>query len=336
MPQKKTSSTKTSFADNLENLPEVAYANTHQWADYLELLCLMDCDGLLSKADVQDRVRPRADDFQEGGEGLPTSTDDEPRGKITDNWDAEIIEWYKHLAYRSQAFGDSYPFLINDARDEISTKSNLDLNQKLYVSLLLSANLGYIGADHHRLTSSFEVLSVEVLKGCLPNGAEVHLFGTSPLLPKRYTGNLWTKINKLASDLKERVIAPETDFTATNVGDGGLDIIGWIPCGDEMNGLLAVFGQSACTPHWVRKQASSAPEAWRRRMTFTATPYNMVFIPYCLRNADGTWHVGSSIQSVLMDRQRMIFLLKNRNAFFNDLPSRKMVDEILAQKAGVV
>jgi hypothetical protein len=60
-------------------------------------------------------------------------------------------------------------------------------------------------------------------KQCLPETAEVHIFGTSG---KRYTGNLWQKIQRLAADLYETVIITEDKFSNKNVGDDGLDIIG--------------------------------------------------------------------------------------------------------------
>ena len=343
---------KNLFLANLEGLPRAPRFSSHEWADYLELLCLVNVDGQLSKADALDRIRPRVDDLREGGEGVSnqngqgppqTSGDqsttggpDTSPGQATDAWSTQAHELYKHLAFRSRVFGNFYPFVVNAKQDELSTKVATDLEQKFYISLLLSANLTYIGPKHHQLTSSFEVLSLEVLKRFLPNGAEAHIFGTSPLLPKRYKGTLWKKINQLADDLKERVIAMETDFPPTDVGDGGLDLVGWVPCGDGLNSMLSVFGQSACTDEWKRKQATSTPEAWRRKLTFAACPYNMVFIPFCLRNADGSWHVGSTIQSIMIDRLRFTYFLRDKMDMFQKLPSHEMVDEILKLKEDIV
>jgi len=304
---------------------------------------------MLTKADALDRIRPRVEDLCEGGSNLnsevidegaedPGRSDVSPQGsgKNNDSWSAHIHELYKHLAFRSRVFGDFYPFAADGTVGVLSVKHPLSLANKFYLSLLLSANLSYVGKEHHRLTSSFEVLSLEVLKQTLPSGAEAHIFGTSSLLPRRYTGTLWKKINQLAGDLKERVIALESDFAGTDVGDGGLDLVGWCPCGDGLNSMPSVFGQSACTNDWVRKQATSAMESWRRKMTFSACPHNMVFIPYCLRNADGSWHVGSTIQSILIDRLRFVYFLKNKLDVFDSLPSRAFVDEILKGKESVV
>jgi hypothetical protein len=324
------------FYESLQNLPEATQFNVHIWVDYLEMLCLVDNDGELSKADVQDRLRPRADDLKEGGDDLRDSAA-ETSGQKTDEWVSLINEWYRHLEYRQRTFGDFYPFLLSDNGNVLEQKPALDNKHKFYISLLLSANLNYVGRSHHALTTSFEVISLEVLKRCLPQEAEVHIYGTSPLRPPhRYPGNLWAKITRLANDIKEKVIAEESDFASTNVGDGGLDVVGWVPCGDQAGSLLLVFGQSACTPEWVRKQASSSPEAWRRKMTFTAVPYNMVFIPFCLRNSDGSWHSGSTIQSILMDRQRITHFFERKMEVFQELPSRGIVEKILTSKEGVV
>jgi hypothetical protein len=326
----------TTFLERLQNLPDGVQFEMHVWVDYLEMLCLIDNDNELSQADVQDRLRPRVDDLKEGSGDIVDSSV-EVAGEKTDNWVSRVKEWFWQLEYRQKTFGDFYPFELTGNGTLLIKKSDLTQKQKFYISLLLSANLNYVGQKHHALTSSFEVISFEVMKCCLPKEAEVHIYGTSPLRPPhRYPGNLWAKIQKLASDIKEKVIALETDFAATNVGDGGLDIIGWLPCGDKNNSLLLIFGQSACTPDWIRKQATSSPEAWRRKLSFAASPYNMMFIPYCLRNADGTWHAAHTIQSILVDRQRIAHFLKEKLAFFKDLPSYGLVEEILTLKEGVV
>ena len=48
----------------LQTLPSTS--DGHEWADYIELLCLTNKDGRISKADVLDFVRERIKDLKEG------------------------------------------------------------------------------------------------------------------------------------------------------------------------------------------------------------------------------------------------------------------------------
>jgi hypothetical protein len=343
---------RDSFPDNLEKLPSEPRYASHAWVDYLELLCLADVDGLLLKNDALDRIKPRSQDLMEGAEPLGQAASEadssfEPQSievsagesssaELDDKWTEQIGKLFEHFHFRAKAFGAFYPFTYDSSKGVLSRTSQFDLKQKFYISLLLSANLSYIGKQHHALTNSFEALSEQVVKTFLPHGAEVHVFGTTTLASQRYKGNAWAKVNALAKDLKERVTAPEGDFAPTNVGDSGLDFVAWVPPGDDCGSLLTIFGQCACTDEWVKKQFTSSPESWRTKMTFSAQPHNMIVIPICLRNADGTWHVGSDIRSIMIDRPRVVHCLKDRMDMFEKLPSSKVVDELIQLSQSVV
>ncbi len=325
---------KSDLSMRVESVPKHNQFEEHKWADYVELLCLCSIDGEISRSDITDRIRLHTEDLKEGSDDLQNE-DGELPASINDKWTERVNNWFRHIHYRIGSFAEVYPFELSDSNKSLKRKQNLSDSQKLYVYLLLSANLGFI-SKHHALTQSFEVVSFEVLKRSLPASAEVYVFGTSPLLPRRYEGNLWARINKLAGDLKEKVVAREVDFATTDVGDGGLDLVAWIPSGDDLSSRLIVFGQCACTDEWVTKQTSSSPEVWRGKIHFSATPYNMVCIPHCLRNADGTWHTGSNIRCIMIDRHRIVHFIKEKLEFFVKLPAMGIVNEVLADKAPVV
>lgn len=325
---------------NLDNLPETSHFDAYVWVDYIEMLCLFNADKVCSKADILDRVRERGKDLGETPADTENELDeeDESTAEIDDKWSVRADNWFAHLSYRSACFGDAYPFYLSTSGEALHANDTYDLKQKLYISLLLSSCLGRWRKYKPQLTSSFELLSAEAIKTYLPPEAEVHVFGTSALEGSRFLGNVWTKINLLANDLKETVTAKERDFPPTDSGDNGLDIVAWIRFGDKdaTRGMLIVFGQCACTEEWDVKQFSSSWQKWDQVMTYKAHPNNMVFIPLCLRDVDGEWHRDSDIACILVDRLRFIHLLRDKLSYFKKMSSYKSVEEIIKLQEDIV
>lgn len=289
---------------------------------------MISLDQEFSKADLEDRVHERKDvgEMQEeiDEENLPTP-------ERNDNRTRQVSDWFRHLRYREGVFGESYPFCLADDGDTLYVGESLSVKQKLYIFLLLASNNRYSRRHTNVLTSCFEVVSKEALKKLMPQGAEVHMFGSKH--HGRYTGTLWQKINKLAEDLNERVVAEERNFPPQNTGDGGLDVIGWVPTDDDLPSNLLVFGQCACTSDWVNKQHSSGPAAWMGKIAFKAPPSNVAFIPYFFRSTDGMWHNSDKIhQSVLIDRLRLSRILQDAPIFNCSLPAFEVVEEVLRQR----
>jgi|SRR5215213_3669882 len=315
---------KSSSFKKLQRLPQQALFDSHHWVDYLELLCLFGLDKELSKADFLLHYRKRkdigeapsdenADADEDSPENESTATDDaSSTAEKKDRAELTVDNWFRHLSYRTGAFGNFYPFYLSKDGDVLHLRRPLTLRHRLYLFFLFSANLSYFAQHQPTLTRNFEVLSSEVLKRLFPDYAEVHLFGAGH--KGRYTGNLWTKIEKLAKDLQGKTVVNKSDFSPQDHGDKGLDVVGWVPISDPTPNQLLVFGQCACSPEdWEQKQSSSAASAWSNTISVGSRPNNMAFIPFCLRGPDGSWHKAQNIhETILIDRLRFILLLNDR------------------------
>lgn len=321
---------------SVESLPRESKFETYAWADYIELLCMLNRDREFSKADVIDRIKERRD-LGEGLEEDIASTASAAEKKDIHQLRAD--NFFTHLDYRAGAFGNYYPFEISGDGDLISLKSGITPSQKLYIFLLVASNLRYVKEDcRGTITTSFETASHEALKRLLPDYAEVHVFGANELRAGRYTGNKWAKINLLAKDIKEEVKVKEYHYMRNDLGDQGLDLVAWIPFEDKAEGLLLAFAQCACTSDdWSRKQSSSSPAAWNSTLTFMVFPLNLAFIPISFRDSSGHWHQPQKIhESIVIDRVRLLFLLRGRTSFFEADPSYKIVEEILKERESIV
>lgn len=320
----------------LDRIPDAADYETHIWADYLELLCLVNLDGELSVADTLDRVRERRDDLGEAGEGFP---DDEAldNAEYADKWDGLVRDWFDQLLYRQEAFGDNYPFVVSNDGLVINRRENLGEGGLLYIFLLLSANLRYSGRHQNVLTRDFELLSSDALQSCLPAGAQNYVFGTTASNDSKFRGSIRRKIETLASELGEKVIADLSSFPPRDAGDGGLDLLAIVPVGDMNSSRFAIFGQCACTEEWITKKNSSSFSAWRGRITLTATPPNFIFIPHCYRRSDGAWHKADELTNiVLIDRARFLYLMRDQLGKLEQHESFQIASRAFQQREDVV
>lgn len=344
---------ETSPLQALENIPPTS--DTHELADYIELLCLVRADGRISKADVLAFVRQRVRDLGEGKTVEIEEIEDDSLlddqgleeaegGTIVanDKWDQRAVDWFRHLEYRVAAFGQHYPYKMLKGGTVLvlkRPKSLLTLKHKLYLFCLLASSLRlFTKADGTSIASIFELVSYYALETYLPEGTELYMFGKHALNTGHYSGSLWGKLNLLAEDISERVVCAKSDFKPTNSGDAGLDLVGWSPLegkAEMARGFLLAFGQCACTKAWVKKQHETHYDVWSNYMSFTAYPFTLTFIPFCFRTTTGDWYEWTKIhKTVLIDRLRLLRLLSGKQ---NKLKAHvnRHVDDVL-KNAGPV
>lgn len=329
----------------LGSLPRLT--ETHHWADYVELLCLVNIDGEFSPDDLVERWKGQDDlgeqfaeevsaDDDEGPLDAPSMTPGAPKAAFDDRRHRKAADVFEHLSYRAVTFGTAYPFDVDTGTlKRLRRRADLDGPQLLYVFLLLASGLRYVpGRRRHQVTTPFERLVAEALRQWLPEDAEVHIFGTSADDAGRYTGTMWEKITRLASDLGETVLLTKEDFNVRDTGDLGLDIVAWFPLGDAQPGLPVWFAQATCEAEWKHKQHESG-RSWQSYLKESAPRGNLLFIPFCFRDPTGRWFDPKwPTASVIIDRQRMVWLLRNASGPLAPVPY-DFVNEALAYDEAV-
>jgi hypothetical protein len=314
-------------------LPKHPVFNEHHWADWVELLCVADPDTVMDESRVRQEARQQNEDLGEGSsidEGEEEADESLEKAEKVDRWNKRVENWFAHLRFRARQLGSAYPFVIKEGENSVRLKAPLTDAHKLYLALLMASNLNYFPKDQSNLTASFEVFCLVIFKQWMPAPAEVMWFGANKLNKTEFTGRLWKKVGMLAERLNETVTAKEGDFPKNDCGDHGLDLLARIPSGDTLPGTVLMFGQCACTVEWVDKQDSSSGNSWKHLVSLMSNPLNVVFIPFCLRNSDGTWHQPSDQRGhVLMDRVRLIHFLNDRLAEIIALPAFSAVEKLL-------
>ncbi len=336
--------------DTLENLPSVK--DEHIWADYVELLCLTSLDTTISKAGIVDRINERHD----VGENSPVNDEtdnidhydfnslEETRTmpSAIDSRNEQFIEdVFSHLEYRDvNTLKGTYPFEFSPKRNSLSLRSSLSKEQKLYLFFLIASNIRCLTqSTKSKVPDLFEVISRDALKNYMPSPTQVYIFGTNTYDDaKRYKGVLVDKIKKLAEDLGDKPHFKPKDFKPTNTGDGGLDIVAWLPFKSGTTGNnIRLFGQCACTEEWVKKQHTSNTPTWAKRISFGINPINAIFIPFCYHSSNGGWFNEDNIHqgTILFDRIRLMSLLLNHVESIHESVF-EIVDAALQQKSSYV
>lgn len=303
---------------NITTFPEVKGSERiYYWADYLELLCLISIDGRLSISDIEEHLKREIKD--DDGNIKPAVKND--------NRTILIQNWFSHLQYRLTAYDNFYPFSLSEDKDTLIKKEDLSENHILYIYLLLSSCGKYIDkATHNHFTARFEWLCADALEIYLPS-ANVDIFGSNSYMAGEYSGNIYSKVARLANKLGVS-LSPSFDEETSNsqdVGDKGLDIVAWIPFPDNMNHQLIFFGQCACGKEWGRKQQEVNPSSWQNILVFNIAPSHGIFIPFSFRNSSGKWFKDYEIQqNLIFDRLRIINLLSKKPNFSTHVPTEQI------------
>jgi hypothetical protein len=301
------------------------HRDTHLWADYAELICLINVDGRVTKADILGRWE-KADDLEldlaEAEEEIEVDADEpEIEEAVQQPPDvhraAKLDDVFRHLAYRQVAFDTDYPFQV---LDDVATlqRRRVTRARRLYVYLLIASSQRYLEARSAvTMTREFEHLAFLATRAWLPTGSRVYQFGTDRARGNRYRGRLRERLRRLAEDVNEELKVKEGDLSTADVGDAGCDVVAWIPLGDDRGTQLVVIGQATCQVKWKNKQGEPSWDAWRRLIDFTVPTNAMFFIPFCWRRPDGQWFKPLDVRTILVDRLRLMWLLGNRRV---DLP----------------
>jgi len=319
----------------------------HHWADYVELLCIVDQDQQFS-AERLATARGFANDLASISidavdsdepdvvELLLGVTDEDPFEKVDLDGernldyeepvesadfgrDAEMADdrelWCRDvftlLSDRAHELTDKYPFAIDEVNMTIQRVSIAE--PRPYLSLLFCSLLRYVPKTTlQALTAQFEAVSFHVLRHMLPPTAEVDAYGTARgLVASRFTGSQFDRLSSLASMINAKVLVDPGDFHPKDSGDNGLDVVAWIPTGDRAKGVPSFFAQCACGVSWQGKQFEASPERWKEFMQLASPPTKVTFIPFYFRRPGGLWYADSDVSGVLVDRLRALRVLED-------------------------
>lgn len=278
-------------------LPSMSKYLSHYYCDFIELLALISEDSI-SISSVLER-------FYDGGGENEELIGTELSANEEDDRFVRIAGWFSMLGMRRVRFMDFYPFDIDD-EGWLSLKKDLTPKNKEYLFYLLASTMSY-STVKSELTSFFEQASAQALSCYLPQEGKCFIFGKTMNANGRYKGSLKDKIDKLAEDISRATVYREKMFGPNNSGDGGLDVVAWVPfhldsCLDNTQLYLC---QSAAGKNWLEKQDSVSRIA--NYVDLPKSSQNIIFIPYDARDEEGRFtEQGSITADIVFDRSRLM------------------------------
>lgn len=276
---------------NLEAYPKTQDVNV--WADYIELKALI-ANEEMSVSDIVDSVID--ENFGDREAELDVNELDEDEigsnvSEIEDQNSAKIKGYFTFMSQRSVLFGDAYPFNVQNGC--VSIKRVIEDKHYGYLFLLLASNLKVFGRKFHDYTKTFELLSLDVLNNIFGDHTKIYYFGkgnaqiASPFTQGSFFENLQILAKMLNITLAHYVT--KENVGRYNVGDGGLDIVGYVDLKDKEAGMPSFFVQCACGQNWEEKQLEAHAVNWERYLHFQTKPQAFLMTPKSLRNAHGMW-----------------------------------------------
>lgn len=318
--------------------------DTHTWADYVELLALLNMDGVCTADAAVDRILDAdaidedvVDDEEEVDSGVQSPGDGrskrvQQRGRVG----ARVFDAFELIAWRANTYGDAYSFGVAGDKRSVTLRAHLSPANYLYIFLLLAANLRFVASGRSQLTDKFEEVALRVMKEVLPRGADVHVFGKATA--QRYVGTAFEKIRALSDDIRASLFATPESYRIGDSGDSGIDLVGWQGLSDQQKNILVYFGQCACSrSDWTKKQLSASPDSLGSQLHTIPRWVTLMFVPVCFRRVGGEWAVDSDVASVVFfDRLRLLRNCSDFSAFEGAMPGREIVDSFLAEKEELV
>ena len=326
---KKTIEEKISqyFSSFSLNLPEKYAENKlYLYADYIEMVALFFNSSPVSVGEILSRFTD---------EGIfperKSNQKQEEQNQKNEDW---VRKMFKIAEERSLIFGHDYPFHFK--QEKLKLKENLSERNKLYIFLLLASDLSTFSDFQHELTSEFEKISYEALKGFLPRNSVLKQFGKN----SDYSGNAISKIRSLAADLG---LGPDeinnyeiNSISDRNTQEKGLDIIGWIPFNDNCMNVMIILGQCACGKKWSDKYHET--RRYEEYLQFyKLRPCHSIFTSYALINqAERKFYPsGDIVRDTLVFERKRILSLVDEN-LIDQLESRFLIDRCIEFEEDIV
>lgn len=243
-----------------------------------------------------------------------------------------IKEIFKLLELRAKTYLINYPFEFNESANTITLKLNLTEIPKVYIQLLLSANLPFFEQLESKLTTDFENISYHSLKAYLSNNPNVKKFGKKT----EYSGaNAIGKIKKLANDIN--IDFSEDDLEQVNKynsNEKGLDVVAWFPFSDNWGNLIVFLGQCAClNKDWHKKRQDAIP--YEHFFKFKGIkPIHVLFVPHSLTREKGFYNSINISETLLFERKRILDYFNAVN--YKNLESNELIEKVLAYREAIV
>lgn len=231
----------------------------------------------------------------------------------------------KNLQFRTEHFGDAYPFVVNSDLGVIKLKPTLSRIQKNYILTLLFSNSEYTNKDPVFFSNYFEAMSTLAMRKCFGENFKAFRFGFSDFnaeIDGPFSGitNFKDKVQILCNEagLKIKDFDNPLDIQPGRKKERGLDVVGWLDTNDKCRASLIYFGQCCVSYEWEHKQHEPKVDRWVQWIDFNAYPVPLFFTPALVNIGNDKFDFHAEIHMIsLFDRSRILSFLPDDDDSLN-------------------
>jgi len=245
--------------------------------------------------------------------------------------EADFVDVFSLIESRAAWYDDVYPFEVNYDDKRLKLKNNLTDKHKLYIFFIMCSRNEKINYEGNILESDFEHISTLALKNYLPSHAFVYHFGKSSYQEDRYSGKLTDKMNLLAEDIKCDTAYDASDFSTQDTGDGGLDVVAWVPFPGDIDNFMHIqvfLGQCAIGKDWKNKHHDV--EKMKSNIHFPIGVASMMYVSHDLRKDSGKFKKSASRAHLLFDRFRLIKLVNQDETIMETIKNLATFTDVIS------
>lgn len=266
-----------------------------EWADWLEATMLVLGKRHASRSWI--RLTLRNEVFPEDGIGI----DDLDPGEL----DASIDGLLAEVSRRRAICPSSYPFECGTGMQLGVTFNPAVVATSYAFLLLISVSLAMrVEARHAEVDRSFDLLVLEALKSYLGRRSIAVRFG-APASGDR-PGGFAKAIEWLATALR---LPRGTGTTRNHTGDGGVDVVAWLPFLDSREAFLTVLAQCTVRMDWQYKAKDIALAQWTGWIDFGVAPATCLAVPFAVPTGYNRWDEVRRTAVVVLERLRITQLI---------------------------
>lgn len=110
-------------------------------------------------------------------------------------------------------------------------------------------------------------------------------------------------------------------YDRIHAGDAGIDLVSFLRL-DFASYIPFALGQCTCSyDEWIDKQISINLDTWHARMEPLAPFWQFMYVPFSCHNVLNRFEQASEIHTCLIDRQRILHILKSHDYLIHEMES---------------
>lgn len=233
----------------------------------------------------------RTESFPDDGEG---SDDLSP-----DDLDIALDAIVGEVSRRRQQCPNSYPFSEGKLGGVVLERQPQSLAYLFLLFLCVSPSVRN-AASFRKVDRTFDMVVLNALQSYLGEKSTGLRFGAPG------SGGRPKKFGQALTWLSEHLGIPRGVGSARgHTGDGGVDVIVWLPFPDRLHAFITVLAQCTIQRNWYTKAHDISSDKWRGWIDFGVDPVTCLAVPFVVGEGDDRWDEIRRTATVVLERFRI-------------------------------